>query len=93
MVYKVLVLDNMDYEDGSHSLTLLTGSVEEGAVYAEFHGSEEPDVIELAVSVDKMIEMRDYLTNLINKIAQKKNPYPKSLEDYYGNTYEVAEGE
>ena len=77
-------------------MTQLVGNPKDETFYAEYgsnNGGETVwDTIELAVNIKQMIEIRDFLTKLINKTA-KGYPYPKSLTDYYGNTYEVMEGE
>ena len=96
MVKKVLIVDRNEWEDGTKGMTQLVGDPKDETLYAEYsstvNGEVEFDTIELAVSVKEMIKIRDYLTKLINKTA-KGYPYPKSLVDYYGNTYEVVEGE
>ena len=70
MAYKILVLDESKYEDGDKMLTLLTGSVKDEGLYAEFHGYEgEPDVIELATHINDIVKIRDFCNKLISKIG------------------------
>lgn len=97
MAEKILIIENNEWEDGQKGLTQLVGDPKDETLYAEYkssvNGDVEYDTIELAVNIKEMIKIRDYLTKLINKTA-KGYPYPKSLTDYYGNTYEVVmEGE
>lgn len=74
MAYKILVLDSQDSKDYGKSMTVFAGSKKEEAVYAEFISNGEGkitfDTIELAVDVENMIKMRDFLNNLIEKIQR-----------------------
>lgn len=94
MAEKVLIVEVNEWEDGQKGITQLIGNAKDETLYAQYtstyNGKIEYDTIELAVSIQEMIKIRDYLTKLINKTA-KGYPYPKSLTDYYGNTYEVVE--
>lgn len=94
MAEKILIVDQNEWDDGTKGMTQLVGSAKDETLYAEYisnvNGEIEYDTVELAVSIKEMIKIRDYLTKLINKTA-KGYPYPKSLTDYYGNTYEVGE--
>ena len=94
MAEKVLIVEVNEWEDGQKGITQLIGNAKDETLYAQYtstyNGKIEYDTIELVVSIQEMIKIRDYLTKLINKTA-KGYPYPKSLTDYYGNTYEVVE--
>ena len=97
MAVKVLIVEKHEWEDGDKGLTMLIGDPKDETLYAEYQSNVDGkityDTLELAVNIKEMIKIRDYLTKLINKTA-KGYPYPKSLTDYYGNTYEVTmEGE
>ena len=73
MANKTLVMDAYEDNTGYKNLTLLSGSVKDEAVYVEFHsnnqGEEGPDIIEIAVNVEEMIKMRDFLNMMISKIG------------------------
>lgn len=92
MVEKVLIVEVNEWEDGQKGITQLIGNAKDETLYAQYtstySGETEYDTIELAVSIKEMIKIRDYLTKLINKTAKG---YPKSLTDYYGNSYEIVE--
>lgn len=101
MAEKILIVDS-DLKSGLEDtkfLQILVANIKDETLYSEFQsineetGSKTYDTHELAVNIEDMIKIRDYLTKVINKTAQKNYPYPKSLTDYYGNTYEVVEGE
>lgn len=72
MATKTLIMD--EYEEDSQgykNLTLLSGSVKDEVVYAEFHSNnqeEGPDIIEMAVNLDEIIKMRDFLNTMISRI-------------------------
>ena len=68
MASKILVMDHTKYDDGTACLTLLTGSVKDEVVYAEFHTDSGSDVVEMAINLEDIIKMRDFLNGLINKI-------------------------
>ena len=96
MAKKILIIENNEWDDGDKGMTLLVGNAKDETLYAEYQsnidGKTTYDTIELAVNIKDMIKIRDYMTKLINQTA-KGYPYPKSLSDYYGNTYEIMEGE
>ena len=71
MSTKTLVMDEYEDETGYKNLTLLSGSVKEQTVYAEFHANTqegEPDIIEMAINLEDIIKMRDFLNTIISKI-------------------------
>lgn len=77
MAYKILILDSQDSKDYGKSMTVFAGSKKEEAVYGEYisngEGKTAFDTIELAVDVESMIKMRDFLDNLILKILAKRD--------------------
>lgn len=61
------------YEDstGYKNLTILSGSVKDEVICAEFYCNNnggEADILEMAVSLEGMIKMRDFLNTIISKI-------------------------
>ncbi|KKM27619.1 hypothetical protein LCGC14_1573020 [marine sediment metagenome] len=73
MSTKSLVMDAYEDDMGYKNLTLLSGSVKDEAVFVEFHstnqGERGADIIEVAVNVEDMIKMRDFLNMMISKIG------------------------
>ncbi|KKL26412.1 hypothetical protein LCGC14_2395540 [marine sediment metagenome] len=73
MANKSLVMDAYEDDMGYKNLTLLSGSVKDEVVYAEFHstnqGEKGADIIEIAVNVEEMIKARDFLNIMISKIG------------------------
>ena len=71
MAYKTLVMDAYEDSEGYNNLTLLTASVKDEVICAEFHANtqeEGADIIEMATNLEDMIKMRDFLNNIISKI-------------------------
>ena len=77
MAQKTLIMDAYEDDDGYKNMTLLTGSSKDEVIYAEFHsnnqGEEGPDVIEMAINLEDMTKMRDFLNVMISKIEGNKN--------------------
>lgn len=84
----------MYYEEDSKLdpfITYLAGNTYEETVYAvtrwvDNEGSEQQEDVELAVHVDDMIKMRDYLNRLISKIGPAgeytdDNVFIKAIEE------------
>jgi len=71
MSYKNLIMDAYEDSNGYKNLTLLTASVKDEVICAEFHANtqeEGADIIEMAVNVEEIIKMRDFLNTIISKI-------------------------
>ena len=69
MAIKNLIMDAHEDSEGYRTMTILSGSVKDEAICAEFHTSQgEPDILEMAISVEDMIKMRDFISNIISKI-------------------------
>ncbi len=71
MAEKVLVLY---HDEDPKYITFLAGNTYEETVYAvtkwtDDHGEVQEENVELAVHVNDMIKMRDYLNSLISKIG------------------------
>ena len=72
MSTKSLVMDAYEDDMGYKNLTLFSGSVKDEAVFVEFYSNNQedgPDLIEIAVNVEDMIKMRDFLNMMISKIG------------------------
>ena len=66
MAYKNLIMDEYSDEEGYNNLTLLSASVKDEVICAEFHANtqeEGADIIELAVNIEEIIKMRDVYYN------------------------------
>ena len=71
MATKNLIMDSYEDAGGYRNLTLLSGSVKDEVICAEFYANtqeEGPDIIEMAVSLEEMIKMRDFLNTIISKV-------------------------
>jgi len=70
MAFKVLIMDEYEDTTGYKNLTLLSGSVKDEVICAEFHATTQKtaDILELATNLEDMIKMRDFLNTMISKI-------------------------
>lgn len=75
MANKTLVMDAYEDDTGYRCMTLFSGSVEDEVVVAEFHSSndlENPDILEMAIDLEDMIKMRDFLNTMISKVEKNR---------------------
>ena len=74
MATKKLVMDSYEDNEGYKNMTLLSGSAKDEVICAEFHCNNnhgESDIIEIAVNLEDMIKVRDFLNTIINKIEEE----------------------
>ncbi len=75
MAIKNLVMDEYSDDSGYRNMTLLSGSVNDEVICAEFHCSNDPedsDIIEMAINLEDMIKMRDFLNTIISKVEKNR---------------------
>ena len=69
MVKKVMIIEHEIWDNGLVQITQLVGNTKEESLYAVYKNNQgEEDNVELAVHVDDMIKIRDYLNKLIEAI-------------------------
>ena len=69
MAIKNLIMDAYEDSEGYRNMTILSGSVKDEVICAEFHTNQgRPDILEMAINVEDMIKMRDFISNIISKI-------------------------
>ena len=73
MADKVLIMEEGEFEEGHKHMTVLVGNTKDETIYAEFidtiNGEPNFETVELAVHVDDIIKMRDFLNTIISKIG------------------------
>ena len=71
MANKTLIMDEYEDSEGYKNMTLLSGSIKDEVIYAEFHSTNQedgPDIIEMAINLEDMIKMRDFINTMISRI-------------------------
>ena len=92
MVKTLIIVSNDD--DDCKYIQFLHLDPKEEALYAEFQSFDDNkkityDTLELAVNVEQIIKIRDWITKQINKIAKNKIMHPDNF-DYYGNVINIG---